>query len=353
MIKRLRSLNDTIAGKEIAKPIYNLLNLIIERDGEIVKNNATCPAFRSQLRLIASSSILKLSKYPLFDSNLSVNNRCNLGLIIQDPNWQIRVSFVERLCKYLQLREIPFKFLALLFIAAHEPMEDLKFKIKSFISRLTKQQQNNDGDIKSATVESTFVILLHAISHHPEFSTDEQGIDNSAQFIDFFLTTVASPENISYLFYAASQLKTLCDLHAEKSAPLYLCSDLAQFMIQEYCSKNGWTLTTYPSSVDYDRELFKRLKSADGAENLKKNFLPLAWSNKRKEGVSKVNKSRRKSNIDASAMLYSDDEFGDQAEISKFTKKTSPSLSKKSITESPTPSKYISHVARRYYSLID
>ncbi|KAJ3411005.1 hypothetical protein HDV05_002913 [Chytridiales sp. JEL 0842] len=291
LVNRLRAQKDTPEAQELAKPVYNVLNKILETDGEITKTEDTCPAFKSHLRLTATICLLKLSRTAAFEDFLSVNTRDRMCLMVQDPSWQVRDRVVERVRKYLNLRELPFRYVVMLFMAAHEPDSEILGKSKTFLQRLLKIQKVEEaksGLHNVATLESMFANLIHTVAHHPDFGLDDDDIMFSAKYLEFFLDIVATNENISFLFHAAAQLKTMKDLHSESSEALYLMSDLAQFLVQEHCAHYGWSLPSYPTSIPYDRVLFKRLTSAQGNENLKKNYLPRSWIESRQNTTHKV-----------------------------------------------------------------
>ncbi|KAJ3207768.1 hypothetical protein HDU82_003319 [Entophlyctis luteolus] len=278
LVNRLRGLNEE-AAMLVAKPVYKILKAIIENEGEILspQKGVTCNSFKSHLRLVAAISVLKLSKNHSCDEKmLSVDDRGKVMLTIQDPCWQIRDAFVERLRKYLQTKVIPFRYMAIMFMAALEPDDDIKLKAKSFLMRIAKTK-DKFTDLPSR-VESVFVEFLHMVAHHPDFGTDDEDVTLSAKYIQFYIDIVASPENISFLFHSAAQLKMLVDMHSQTSDNIYHISDLAQFLVQEYCKHHMWTLNSYPTTIPYNRELFKRIASQQASnENVKKSYLSKKW----------------------------------------------------------------------------
>jgi sister-chromatid-cohesion protein PDS5 len=129
LVNRLRSQKDSADAREIATPVYKVLNKILETEGELSKLEDTPPAFKSHLRLTATVSLLKLSHIPAFDAFLTAQDRQRMCWMVQDPSWQVRDMVVEKLRKYLTLREIPFKFIVMLLMTAHEPDADILKKV--------------------------------------------------------------------------------------------------------------------------------------------------------------------------------------------------------------------------------
>jgi sister-chromatid-cohesion protein PDS5 len=134
----------------------------------------------------------------------------SISLIVQDPLFRPRRLFVERICKLLQLKKIPFEFISLLPLIAHEPDAELKQLVSRFLMKICKQQSMEDPS-KGAAAEKTFTRLLYILSHHPDFSTDLGDIQLFSAYISFFLQNVATALNVSYLYYMAAKIKTAKD----------------------------------------------------------------------------------------------------------------------------------------------
>ncbi|KAI9339312.1 armadillo-type protein [Obelidium mucronatum] len=327
LVNRVRSFQDDEnreAALHFGKPLYKLLNLIVEKEGEIVLGGRggdvpTCNAFKSHLRQVAAISLLKLSKLSACDALMTVLDRNRLMLTIQDPCWQTRDAFVERLRKYLLKRVIPYRYIAILCMAALEPDEDIRVKAKTFLTRFAKAPRTDDA----STLESIFVEVLYMVTHHPDFGTDEEDISLSAKYIQFYIDIVATADNVSFLFHSAAQLKTLRDSHAASSKDLYHISDLTQFLIQEHCKHHLWTLDSYPDVIPYKRELFSKIPSSkESNENIKISYLSKKWMESTQHANTAVKQkasSRRKSSLTKAerAKLISendDDDDGDGQE---------------------------------------
>lgn len=293
LVKRVVGCSDPSEARQIAIPVYKLLMKIVSEDGELVNNSriVTCLAYKSHLRLVAACSLLKLAKIPGLDDLLSVADRAKMMLTIQDPSWEVRDAFVLKLRKYLVDRKIHFKYSVFLVMAGHEPDLEIKMKAKTFLARLTKRSSIADESELSSTLESQFTSVLHMISMHPDFGTTDEDAADSAKYIQLFLDVVATSENVSFLYHSAAQMKTLSDLHNQNSEGIYHLSDLAQILIQEFCSHHGWSLNTYPANVPFDHSLFTKLSRKDGTENLKKSYLSKSFIASRNGAASGKPKS--------------------------------------------------------------
>ncbi|KAJ3030475.1 UNVERIFIED_CONTAM: hypothetical protein HDU68_008891 [Siphonaria sp. JEL0065] len=324
LVNRVRSLEeDSTALMHYGKSLYKLLNIVVEKEGEIAVGKGgssapTCNAFKSHLRQVAAISLLKLAKIPSCDALMVIADRNRLMLTIQDPCWQTRDAFVERLRKYLTKRSIPHRYIAILCMAALEPDDDIRKKAHSFLSREAKAASKNDN---ASTLESVFVDVLHMVTHHPDFGMDVEDISLSAKYIQFYIDIVATSENVSFLFHSAAQLKTLVDLHhtGAKSDPIYHISDLTQFLIQEHCKHHQWALNSYPDVIPYKRELFKKFPSSkESNENIKKSYLSKEWMQSTQHANSSMKpvkaSSRRKSSLTKAEKLKLGDEEEEEEE---------------------------------------
>ncbi|KAJ3292603.1 hypothetical protein HK104_005175 [Borealophlyctis nickersoniae] len=289
LVKRLVPISDQDAGSDIATPVLKLLKRILESDGELLADKSTSPAIRSHLRLTAAKSMLRLAGKPVHRKMIAVLDMYKLSLILQDPIYRVRNAIVEKLCRYLTERALPFEYLAILMLAAHEPELDLRSKVKNFLARRAKLLRSEENS-KTALIESTLVRFLHLLAHHPDFSTDIMDLHMFSAYIEFFLDIVATPENVSFLYYSTAQLKTVKDVLAPASENLYVISDLAQFLIQELTNHAGWSLPSYPGNVPLPKELFKKLPSSEGSENIKRSYLPPGFVEER----TQVAPSRKK-----------------------------------------------------------
>jgi hypothetical protein len=74
-----------------------------------------------------------------------------------------------------------------------------------------------EKDLSVDLLELSYVRLLHMLSHHPDFGDDLESLQLFAKYIEFFLETVSSSENISYLYIVSGQLKVVRDVLSETS----------------------------------------------------------------------------------------------------------------------------------------
>ena len=263
---------DDIQENTLAKSILRLLRTCIQQEGELVPQQPTSPTTRMHLRLKAGLLFLKMLEKEHYQSLIEPLDAEILSLLMQDPVYQVRSRFIEKLGQCLVAQTIPIHYIILLTLVAHDPDQELKAKCKNVLVRHSRQT--------GQMVEQTFVRLIHLLAHHPDFSSEAEDVALFEAYIYFFLDAVANADNVSYLYYMAGQLKLVRDKTSENSDSMYILSELAQVLIQRYCVVHNWFLQPYPEKVGLPRELFARLPKDVGTTILKKRFLNESYTEK-------------------------------------------------------------------------
>ncbi|KAL5322879.1 hypothetical protein ACEPPN_010858 [Leptodophora sp. 'Broadleaf-Isolate-01'] len=270
LVNRLRTTDDPETAKNIAIPVYKLLNRLIVKSGELSKQNDTPAHHRSRLRLLAAQQMLKLCKIKMFDELLSPVEFNQLALIAQDSLANVRLGFVEKLQKYIVKGKYPPRFTTIMFITAFEPVTSFKNSIMTWIRSRVKLCR----DTKSTIFEQLFPRLLHLLAHHPDFSTEPEELADIGKYIIYYLSTVASEESLALTYKYAERVKQARDLLSE-DGNIYILSDLAQTLIKKWEEKKGWSMQTYPGKVGIPAGLFGALPSHAVAQEIaEKNYLP-------------------------------------------------------------------------------
>ncbi|KAJ3012082.1 hypothetical protein HKX48_006454 [Thoreauomyces humboldtii] len=294
--KRERSVGVRTDLDSSARPVLKLFRRLLEFDGELAEARDTPAAAKTALRLKCGLSLLELARCPVYASMISVADTYQLALLMQDPIYEVRKAFTEKLITYLSDTAIPFNYMVMLMVAAHEPDVELKTKVKTFLQRRATQQRaeqttttiKTDESSKTVTVpvttlttsstspllEHILVRFLHLLAHHPDYSDSPSDLVHAAKYIDFFLDVVATAENAAYLYHVSAKLKTTKDLHKASSDPLYTISELAQMRIQDRATTANWTLPSYPGRASLPADLVGKLSSAGAAEITRKRYLP-------------------------------------------------------------------------------
>ncbi|KAI8912618.1 armadillo-type protein [Gorgonomyces haynaldii] len=244
--------------------VLELIKKCLGQEGEL--GQGTDPVVKTHLRLQAGKIYLKLQETVQDVGDFELYKL--VGLLVQDPVYQVRDVILTKLCKAMSLQLLPVKFAPYLCMVAHDPEDDLKAKASSMLLRLTKPNENME-----ASIEFSFVRAMHLLAHHPDFTEEEEDLQQFEAYINFFLDSVCNGDNVSYLYHMSGQLKLVKDKHAEQSRPLYVLCELAQLLMQRRAASHNWVLQAYPDKVGLPRDLFERLDKDEGNKTLKTKFL--------------------------------------------------------------------------------
>ncbi|KAK6092673.1 Sister chromatid cohesion protein pds5 [Batrachochytrium dendrobatidis] len=284
-VKPLLNLNDEqedASKMDLAKSVLKMLRMILDNSGEAVtKGYPTSLTYKTHLRLTAGLCMLKLARNKQIRTLFDPMDTRRMSLLVQDPVYNVRSTFVIKLCTYIQNTQVPSEYIVMLFFIAHEPDAMLMHQVRSFITRRAKSVRVCDDTSQAPLVENTFGSFLHLASHHPDFSTLHDDLESSEGYVRFFFDTVATAENIALLYSIATKIKTLKDKHATDSQGLYVVSEMAQILIHDRASSNSWTLQSWQGRLPISSRLFEHLSSADASANIKRQFLGQSYLKER------------------------------------------------------------------------
>ncbi|KAF8978961.1 hypothetical protein BGZ46_005971 [Entomortierella lignicola] len=290
--------SDPELAQEAIRPVFRLLWALINQDGEIADEKNTNNVLKSYLRLNAARFVIKLTRdRPVYEKMVSVSEYHRLALVVQDPVCRVRQGFASRIMKYLRSKELHIRYLAVLFLAAHEPEQSWKLQIRGFLIQQSRTQENAEGNLMLN--ELTLARLVHLMANHPDFAIKNvleseapqleqkthsvEDLNLTMKYLEFYLETMVNSENVSLVYHVAALLKTVRFANPnEPTQYLYELSDLAQYLIQEKSRSHNWTLTSYPGQVKLPRELFTPLAQSELSVQLStKYYLSSEWINAR------------------------------------------------------------------------
>ena len=296
LVNRLRALPDdggdvvqsTSAIRQVAEPIYRILNLLISNEGELHKSNSTPGAERPRLRLIAVKLLLKLCSHRRACEELVTPESFNaIALVGQDRTPPVRKGFVDHLKRYLTANRLSARWYTVLFVYAFEPDATLRVGTSLWLKNQSQQivrsaRAATSADGKSHyqnVVELLFARLLSLLAHHVDYPSEGESENYAADLLDFtryilfYLTSVSNEENLSLIFHIAQRVKQTRDgiaatLELEDifSERLYTLSDLAQAVIRSYADILSTTkghekgvnlLQTWPGKLRLPASIFK------------------------------------------------------------------------------------------------
>lgn len=308
LVNRLKHIADPEVTKELSKPVFSLLASLIGNMGEIVRpsSGVTPLHYRARLRLESGLLLLELALNPNIENLIRPNEIIKMASLVQDGVFQIRQRFLHTLMQYWSEEKIPRRFVTLVFVTAFEPNNELLYYVSTWIRARVAFEYKSQ--LNRMPMEKTFATLLHLLVHHEESfeeldpvpADNESGQENAADkeaederiqlkqkqtldyvlktaaYIVFYLSAVATEENISMIFYISQRVKQYRDNVDEAlSDRLYLVSDIAQFIIIKYQEFKGWSVDTWPGRLQLSADVFKPMPSVQVAQNVAKTtYLP-------------------------------------------------------------------------------
>ncbi|KAJ9093577.1 hypothetical protein QFC19_008306 [Naganishia cerealis] len=263
------------ANVEVQSHVKRLCS-VMEHDGYLSSQLQERGCLRGHLRLAAASGLLKLTISA--DNEKIVNNSAfeNVAYVVRDLYFQVREAFLMKLRKHLIRRRNSARWNMLPFLSAH----DLDEELQELGRRLAMDLLHGlDDKARMERMERPFVRLLSLISHHPDFLTSEDAPSehedwiHAAAYILLYVDVVATANNIAYLHYMASRLKTVADV-AYPGDRLYKISDLAQAIIQHKRKVEGWPAGTYGGKQHLPSGLFASIDIERQREIARTTYLP-------------------------------------------------------------------------------
>ena len=100
---------------------------------------------KSHLRLNAARLVIKLTRgNPTFEKMVSVADYRRLALVMQDAIFGVRQGFATRVMKYIRSKELHIRYLAVLFLGAHEPELEWRQKVRGFLIQQSRSQAGGE-----------------------------------------------------------------------------------------------------------------------------------------------------------------------------------------------------------------
>lgn len=271
LVNRLRSLPAESTFNEAAEDTYALLNRFVKNNGEGTDEGKTPAGHKSRQRLLAATSLLKLSCNKRLDSFLSPVDFIQLALVTHDPCTQVRKGFADKLMKYLGQGRLPQRFYTILFFSAFEPEKPIKNSTMTWI----RSRRAAFAARKETVLETVFARLLSSLAHHPDFDKEDDTLKLMSEYILYYLKCVATEENLSLIFHVAQRVKGVAEgiVPSEQADEnLYILSDLAQALIRSWEEQNNWTMQSWPGKMKLPSGIFRPLESHDKAQKIAKKI---------------------------------------------------------------------------------
>ncbi|KAF2434559.1 hypothetical protein EJ08DRAFT_581980 [Tothia fuscella] len=296
LTNRLRGYGpDDETVEEAHKPVFQFLNTLVQKHGQISKTSGSPAAHQSWLRLVASQLLLKLCCEKRFNQRLLATAFNCLATVAMDSNEHVRSGFVNKLMKYLGQSKLSYRFYTPLFLLGHEVVPSIKNRATTWL----KSRGAFFAKKKETPLEAVFARLLSLLAHHPDWTTEEDSnpddkstdFENDLkmllEFILFYLKCVAIKDNISLIYHISQRVKQVQDgiIPADTPGPLsrevmnerlYALSDLSQHVIETYAEAQGWHIQAWPGKkMSMPAGIFVLLPDHDIAQAVAmKRYLP-------------------------------------------------------------------------------
>jgi sister-chromatid-cohesion protein PDS5 len=308
LVNRLRAFPDSPALDDAAKPVFQFLNTLVQKGGQISRGQPSLAAHQSRMRLVAAQMLLKLCCEKHLSSKLSASAFNSLAVVAMDPRPQVRAGFVNKIMKYLGHAKLSNKFFTPLFLLGHEPDRTIKSSVMTWLKARAISMAS--GKTRDTAMEATFARLLSLLAHHPDWPTppieeDEliQTLKEFMGFILFYLQCVGTKENLGLVYHVAQRVKGHQDgivdpknkelLHTMNDR-IYMLSDLSQGVIRRYLDAQGWTLEAWPGRVKLPAGIFALIADHETAQKVAmKNYLPAALEEDLEDEVRNALKSKK------------------------------------------------------------
>jgi sister-chromatid-cohesion protein PDS5 len=304
LVNRLRGYGeDEPMLDEATKPVFQFLNNLVQKHGQISRTRASLKAHQSRLRLVAAQLLLKLCCEKRFNQRFSPTSFNALATVAMDPNAHVRAGFTDKIMKYLAQQKLSMRFYTPLFLLGHEP--DLVIKERAIT--WLKSRAVAFARSKDTSMEASFARLISLLAHHPDWiADDDDDMEEKSEeektavlcetlkaflgFITFYLKCVATRDNLSLIYHVAQRVKAVQDGITSADRPtaaegaenvrimnerLYMLSDLSQEVIQAFEKLNGWNLQAWPGKVNMPGGIFVRMPDHQTAQRVAmKRYLP-------------------------------------------------------------------------------
>ncbi|KAF7558665.1 hypothetical protein G7046_g5490 [Stylonectria norvegica] len=256
-------------AEERVKPVFKLLMTFIDKSGS---DKETPVQHKDRLTSVAGQLILKLCTIKKFDDQFEPADFNTLAIVVQQPEAQVRIRFAEKLQDYLTRGRLRVRFYTILFLLAFEPEAEIKNRVETWIRSRARFYADN----KKQVMEAIMGRLIPLLAHHPDFSSDIRDLADFARYFLFYISNVASEENISLIYKYAERVKQTRDgIDPEESERLYILSDLAQAVIRKWQEKRNWIFQAWPGKVGLPTGLYTALPSSEVAQQIaKKLYIP-------------------------------------------------------------------------------
>ncbi|TPX33974.1 hypothetical protein SmJEL517_g03195 [Synchytrium microbalum] len=275
LVKRLMAVSKTDNSiPDLAQPVFRLLRTIIQNNGLVFATQPECPMYQAYLRREAAVSMIRLNKRSVYLQFMEFQDYVRLATIAQDKYFQAREAVYDTLKKNLDIDAISSSFLPIIIYGAFEPEDQLRARLRTFLTRYASTMSRNPAQSKQTAAERSLVRFIHLLSHDADFDGSVEILAEYGGYFMFFLDAIAHQRNVGFMYTMVGELKLHKDRLADDSTKLYILSDLAQKVIREWSLKHHFTIDAHEGKMSMPKDLFEKLTSVEASEIIRKNYVP-------------------------------------------------------------------------------
>ncbi|KAI0747029.1 armadillo-type protein [Daedaleopsis nitida] len=263
---------------DIAQATIRMFSEVLQYEGSFSADASDNPQTKARLRLQAATSLLHLSTVQSYAQEVN-KYFVHIAITIQDPVYQVRMTFLDKLVQLLSRNRIPMQYNIVPFLTIHDPEPDVRSKAQAYIVYALR---NLPRQVKLQRFEHNFIRFLHLLAHHPDFQLEQESLPDIAKYITFFLELVATTDNIGLLYHLALKGKTVRDAESHAySENFYACAELAQYLIKAHAKAHSWNLETWPGHIRLPQDILRPLPNGEASKKIMSTvYLPeeaLTW----------------------------------------------------------------------------
>lgn len=194
------------------KLILDILFDVLRRKGDVKgsisnSNNSDTVEPFADVRLACAKALLKMQRKPFIKELFGPFEFLEVGLTIQDPIPEVRMKFMQSLCKELLHHRLSFKWFSFFALTAVDPDKTnynsavrLASKVVQirhlYVNQLKSQQSATDVDFGhsyfSLLPECNLMYLVWILAHHPDYQVDkvQDNFSDTSKCLHFFFDRI-------------------------------------------------------------------------------------------------------------------------------------------------------------------
>eukprot|EP00871_Galdieria_phlegrea_P003080 jgi/Galph1/3773/GphlegSOOS_G2399.1 len=240
------------------------------------------------IRLQCAKSLLKIARKPYIKELMGPFEFLETGLVIQDPLPEVRLAFMQCLCKELLHHRLSFKWFSFFSFAAVEPDKTnyscatkLASKIIQirhiYVNQLMTKESGEESDFGHSYFallpECNLMHLVWFLAHHPDYETDKERDDSSdtKRCLEFFFDRILETRQDHVMFLQQILLSILNAEDATDTAgstagtqAIREVANLALIIMKRKQEGKKWNLSEFSGRLTLPASMYKMQSLPEG-----------------------------------------------------------------------------------------